>query len=131
MYTHIPTPIGYMTIYSFCTVDGRATCRFRSPLAPLIPGANTRNKAEGTEGEAELRLLRKLLKNQSRLIDSIRSMDVDRDGVISIEEFRTAVEAMDVGLTDVQMETLIRSIDVDNDGELDMQVNESTFNIAY
>lgn len=66
--------------------------------------------------------MRKLLKNQNRLIDSIRSMDVDRDGVISIDEFRAAVEAMDVGLTDGQMETLIKSIDADKDGELDMQV---------
>lgn len=49
-------------------------------------------------------------------------MDVDRDGVISIDEFRAAVEAMDVGLTDGQMETLIKSIDADKDGELDMQV---------
>lgn len=49
-------------------------------------------------------------------------MDVDRDGVISTDEFRSAVIAMDVGLTETQVETLIRSIDVDNDGELDMQV---------
>lgn len=79
-------------------------------------------KAEGTEGEAESRLLRKLLKNQNRLIDSIRQMDVDRDGVVSTAEFRTAVVAMNVGVTDRQVEKLIRSIDVDNDGELDMQV---------
>lgn len=82
-------------------------------------------KAEGTEREAESRLLRKLLKNQNRLIDSIRQMDVDRDGVISTAEFRAAVVAMNVGLTDRQVETLIRSIDVDNDGELDMQVWDS------
>lgn len=79
-------------------------------------------KAEGTEGEAESRLLRKLLKNQNRLIDSIRQMDVDRDGVISTAEFRAAIVDMNIGLSDRQVEKLIRSIDVDNDGELDMQV---------
>ncbi|CAM9646594.1 unnamed protein product, partial [Sphacelaria rigidula] len=92
-----------------------------SLLAALKASTSAQEKAEGTEGEAESRLLRKLLKNQNRLIDSIRSMDSDRDGVISIEEFRTAVEALGVGLTDDQMETLIRSIDVDNDRELGMQ----------
>lgn len=85
-----------------------------------------RNKAEGTDGEAESRLLKKLLKNQSRLIDSIHTMDVDRDGVISIDDFRSAVEAMDIGLSESQIERLIRSIDVDNDGELDMQVISRT-----
>lgn len=79
-------------------------------------------QAEGTEREAESRLLRKLLKNQNRLIDSIRQMDVDRDGVISTAEFRAAIVSMNVGLTNRQVEKLIRSIDVDNDGELDMQV---------
>lgn len=49
-------------------------------------------------------------------------MDVDRDGVISTAEFRAAIVAMNIGLTDRQVEKLIRSIDVDNDGELDMQV---------
>ncbi len=80
-------------------------------------------KAEGTEGEAESRILRKLLKNQNRLIDSIRLMDADRDGVISTAEFRAAVVAMDIGLTARQVDKLIRSIDSDNNGELDMQVS--------
>lgn len=94
---------------------------FTSPR-PRPTYIRTAFKAEGTEGEAESRLLRKLLKNQNRLIDSIRQMDVDRDGVISTAEFRAAVVDMNVGLTDRQVEKLIRSIDVDNDGELDMQV---------
>ncbi|CAM9102993.1 unnamed protein product, partial [Hapterophycus canaliculatus] len=92
-----------------------------SLLAALDAYTSAQEKAEGTEGEAESRLLRKLLKNQNRLIDSIRLMDVDRDGVISTAEFRAAIIAMNVGLTDRQVEKLIRSIDVDNDGELDMQ----------
>ena len=94
--------------------------RSASPLTRIRIRATS--KAEGTEGEAESRLLRKLLKNQNRLIDSIRQMDVDRNGVISTAEFRAAVVAMNVGVTDRQVEKLIRSIDVDNDGELDMQV---------
>ena len=49
-------------------------------------------------------------------------MDENRDGVISTDEFRSAIVAMDVGLTERQVEKLIRSIDVDKDGELDMQV---------
>lgn len=52
-------------------------------------------------------------------------MDADRDGVISTDEFRAAIVAMDVGLTERQVEKLIRSIDSDNDGELDMQVGRS------
>lgn len=89
------------------------------------PTTHKRTKAEGTEGEAESLLLRKLLKNQNRLIDSIRLMDVDRDGVISTAEFRAAIVAMNVGLTERQVEKLIRSIDVDKDGELDMQVTRA------
>lgn len=88
-------------------------------------------KAEGTEGEAESRLLRKLLNKQSRLIDSIRRMDVDRDGVISTAEFRAAIVAMDIGVTDRQVEKLIRSIDVDKDGELDMQVKRGNDFVVY
>ncbi|CAM9111400.1 unnamed protein product, partial [Laminaria digitata] len=90
-------------------------------LAALKASTSAHEKAEGTEGEAESLLLRKLLKNQNRLIDSIRLMDVDRDGVISTAEFRAAIVAMDVGLTERQVEKLIRSIDVDGDGDLDMQ----------
>lgn len=52
-------------------------------------------------------------------------MDVDRDGVISTAEFRAAIVAMDVGLSEQQVEKLIRSIDVDRDGELDMQVTRA------
>lgn len=95
---------------------------FLTSSRPRPPTHVLCSKAEGTEGEAESRLLRKLLKNKNRLIDSIRQMDVDRDGVISTAEFRAAIVAMNVGLTDRQVEKLIRSIDVDNDGELDMQV---------
>lgn len=93
------------------------------PSTARVPARWPKQQAEGTEGEAESRLLRKLLKNQNRLIDSIRVMDADRDGVISTDEFRAAVVAMDVGLTERQVEKLIRSIDSDNDGELDMQVS--------
>lgn len=93
-----------------------------SHLLLFLVRAYRNDKAEGTEEEAEARLLRKLLKNQNRLIDSIRLMDVDRDGVISTDEFRAAIVAMGVGLTEKQVENLIRSIDVDKDGELDMQV---------
>lgn len=110
--------------------EGRLRRALRASVAPTPARPPARPpmlklpfiKAEGTEGEAESRLLRKLLKNQNRLIDSIRLMDVDRDGVISTAEFRAAIIAMNVGLTDRQVENLIRSIDVDNDGELDMQV---------
>ncbi|CBJ30460.1 conserved unknown protein [Ectocarpus siliculosus] len=92
-----------------------------SLLAALEAYSSAQEKAEGTEGEAESRLLRKLLRNQNRLIDSIRQMDTDRDGVVSTAEFRAAIVSMNLGLTDRQVEKLIHSIDVDNDGELDMQ----------
>ncbi|CAM9511324.1 unnamed protein product, partial [Ectocarpus sp. 13 AM-2016] len=92
-----------------------------SLLAALDAHSSAQEKAEGTEGEAESRLLRKLLRNQNRLIDSIRQMDTDRDGVVSTAEFRAAIVSMKLGLTDRQVENLIHSIDVDNDGELDMQ----------
>lgn len=82
-------------------------------------------KAEGTERQAESRLVRKLLKNQKRLIDTIRVMDANRDGVISIEEFRSAVVSMGLGLTEQQVKKLIRSIDTDQNGELDVEVIES------
>lgn len=94
-----------------------------APLTPLALAKRT--QAEGTEGEAESLLLRKLLKNQNRLIDSIRQMDADRDGVVSTDEFRAAVVAMDVGLTERQVEKLIASIDLDNNGELAMHVNDA------
>jgi len=98
------------------------------PPLPILLAHNCSHricKAEGTEGEAESRILRKLLKNQNRLIDSIRLMDIDRDGVISTAEFRAAVVAMNVGLTARQVDKLIRSIDLDNNGELDMQVSRT------
>lgn len=94
-----------------------------SPQPPPPILSYPTHKAEGTEGEAESRILRKLLKNQNRLIDSIRLMDADRDGVISTAEFRSAVVDMDIGLTARQVDKLIRSIDSDNNGELDMQVS--------
>ncbi|CAM9179945.1 unnamed protein product [Ectocarpus fasciculatus] len=98
-----------------------------SLLAALEAYSSAQEKAEGTEGEAESRLLRKLLKNQNRLIDSIRQMDTDRDGVVSTAEFRAAIVSMSLGLTDRQVEKLIHSIDVDNDGELDMQASAFYF----
>lgn len=85
-------------------------------------GSSVVGKAEGTQGEAESRIVRKLLKNQNRLIDSIRQMDADRNGVVSREEFRSAVQGMNLVLTEQQVERLIQSIDMDKDGELDMQV---------
>ncbi|CAM9446897.1 unnamed protein product, partial [Ectocarpus sp. 12 AP-2014] len=91
-----------------------------SLLAALEAHSSAQEKAEGTEGEAESRLLRKLLRNQNRLIDSIRQMDTDRDGVVSTAEFRAAIVSMNLGLTDRQVENLIHSIDVDNDGELNI-----------
>lgn len=82
-------------------------------------------KDEGTVREAESRLLRKLLKNKKRLIDTIRMMDANRDGVISAEEFQSVVVSMGLGLTEQQVNNLIRSIDTDQNGELDIEVMKS------
>ena len=83
-------------------------------------------KAKGTEGEAESRLLRKILKNQNRLIDSMRHVDMNRGDVISAEKFRSALVSMSLGLTERQLEILIRAIDTDCNGELDMKVRRMT-----
>lgn len=116
MRNHVDTYTVSLTFQFF----SRVCMRFR---ARHLSRTDDKHKAEGTEGEAESRLLRKLLRNQNRLIDSIRLMDADRDGVISTDEFRAAIVAMNIGLTDRQVENLIRSTDADNDGELDMQVS--------
>lgn len=88
-------------------------------------------KDEGTVREAESRLLRKLLKNRKRLMDTIRMMDVDRNGVISAEEFRSAVASMGLGLTEQQVKKLIRSIDTNRNGELDIEVIQNYEHIVW
>ncbi|CAM9980264.1 unnamed protein product, partial [Discosporangium mesarthrocarpum] len=131
-------PLNLVAVEGFGTTLGRAMALLHiarhglcykelwALLASLRASQSAHEQAEGTEEKAEELLLRKILKNRNRLIDSIRAMDMDRDGTVSVGEFRDAIHGLGVEVTRAQVEVLIRSIDKDGDGQLDTHVGRPT-----
>ncbi|CAM9226740.1 unnamed protein product, partial [Phaeothamnion confervicola] len=92
-------------------------------LGTLAAAEAARRRAAGTEQDAEARLLRRLLRGQNRLIDSLRAMDTNRDGHVSHAEFRAALTTVlgEAAAATPAAAALLRSIDKDGDGALDMR----------
>jgi hypothetical protein len=72
----------------------------------------------------------KIIQNRGRLIDHIRNMDTNRDGVVDMDEFRASLKALDLGLTPEQEELLIASIDLDGDGILEYEELHSRLDLV-
>ena len=62
----------------------------------------------------------KVIKNAGiKLRDAFSSFDTDNSGTISRTELKTALTAMKLGLTAIQMEHILKEFDVNRDGEID------------
>jgi hypothetical protein len=60
----------------------------------------------------------KKLKNANEMF---AALDADGDGRVTVEEFRTGMKRMGLGLTDVQLRDVVYELDMDKDGEVDFE----------
>lgn len=69
-----------------------------------------------------LALERYVFMNRLRLVDFFFSIDKDRSGGVTWDEFAQAVEVLDgLDLSHEQMEELYERLDIDDDGELNYE----------
>ena len=74
------------------------------------------------------KVVRKLHEQTHKILSIFRKFDVNHDGDISYDEFRTALNDMHIKLKDEEFDALIRSIDVDGDGEVQFEELEKLIN---
>ena len=57
----------------------------------------------------------------SELKDDFVAADLDRDGYIEFEEFRSLMRDLEAGMTDEELRIGFREIDTDRDGSIDFR----------
>ena len=75
----------------------------------------------GRENAALATLLAHIKQHFGALQPAFLAMDVNRDRVISCEEFRRGVRMAKLGLTDGEIDAIFQALDSDGSGELDYQ----------
>ena len=78
-------------------------------------------KGGGRENAALATLLAHIKQHFGALQPAFLAMDVNRDRVISCEEFRRGVRMAKLGLTDGEIDAIFQALDSDGSGELDYQ----------
>ena len=72
--------------------------------------------------------LRRLFKQQRlKMRDAFDDFDIDGDGVVTPGEFRAGLASLRLGLTDDQVDDILRIVDKDGDG----QINYSEFAVQF
>ena len=55
---------------------------------------------------------------KAQILQRFHMFDINGNGILSVKEFRKALESFDIKLNDVELETLISKFDVNGDGEI-------------
>ncbi|KAG5187763.1 hypothetical protein JKP88DRAFT_253888 [Tribonema minus] len=101
-----------------------------SLLAGLKAVEATAAEAGSKERELTELLVNELLKHQGRLVDQIHAMDKDRNGCIDVDELRTMVASLELGLSDDEMDFLLKSLDTDGSGTMSFEQLLARFQVA-
>uniref|UniRef100_A0A7S3GAV9 EF-hand domain-containing protein n=1 Tax=Palpitomonas bilix TaxID=652834 RepID=A0A7S3GAV9_9EUKA len=87
-------------------------CILLPPLSPLRPPATH-------PPLHHIQMRRKVMESEKSIKEVFADLDVNGDGVVSLEEFRDGVKAMGINVTAIQARMLMKAFDTDENGTID------------
>ena len=98
-----------------------ARMSYRQQASNVAVTATTRKNVEG-HSEAVLSVMREFFKTRPLdvLREVFRDQDKDFSGALDVEEFKTGLRNLHLGLTDRDVETVFRACDVDSGGTIEL-----------
>jgi len=104
------------------------------PLKSAPPGARTTiftNSSSSSKWEQDIfEKLRQIIRSSSKSFEDIfREFDEDKNGYISLVEFRNALRKLNLGLTSREIDKLMARIDSNSDGKIDWHEFISKFKV--